>query len=99
MALTDTFVKNVKHTGAPSGDKHTDGAAMYLLVNTGGKYWRMNYRFADKRKTLALGVYPAVTGQSILQQGESAEELPTTGWVQDTVKIKHQGFHASLIVT
>ena len=60
MALTDTFVKNVKHTGAASGDKYTDGRAMYLLVNAVGKYWRMNYRFADKRKTLALGVYPDV---------------------------------------
>ncbi|WP_425319590.1 Arm DNA-binding domain-containing protein [Rhodoferax antarcticus] len=53
-------MKNVKHTGAPAGDKHTDGAGMYLLVNSGGKYWRINYRFADKRKTLALGVYPDV---------------------------------------
>ena len=60
MALTDTFVKNVKHSGATAGDKHTDGRAMYLLVNAVGKYWRMNYRFADKRKTLALGVYPDV---------------------------------------
>ncbi len=24
MALTDTFVKNVKHTGAVYGDKYTD---------------------------------------------------------------------------
>ena len=58
MALTDTFVKSVKHTGAPAGDKHTDGGGMYLLVNGAGRYWRMNYRFADKRKTLALGTYP-----------------------------------------
>lgn len=59
-ALTDTFVKNIKHTGAPAGDKHADGGGMYLLVNVSGKYWRINYRFADKRKTLALGVYPDV---------------------------------------
>ncbi len=60
MALTDTIVKKVKHTGTPAGDKHADGGGMYLLVNASGKYWRMNYRFADKRKTLALGVYPDV---------------------------------------
>ncbi|MEO6623492.1 MAG: Arm DNA-binding domain-containing protein, partial [Burkholderiaceae bacterium] len=60
MALTDTFVKNVKHSESPAGDKYTDGRAMYLLVNAGGKYWRMNYRFAGKRRTLALGVYPDV---------------------------------------
>jgi hypothetical protein len=34
---------------------------MFLLVSSSGKYWRMDYRFADKRKTLALGVYPMVS--------------------------------------
>ncbi|CAM3757786.1 Arm DNA-binding domain-containing protein [Polaromonas hydrogenivorans] len=61
MALTDTFVRQVKHTGKATGDKHTDGAGMYLLVKAAGKYWRMDYAHADKRKTLALGVYPAVS--------------------------------------
>jgi hypothetical protein len=40
-----------------------------------GKYWRMNYRFADKRKTLALGVYPEVLtgeGQTAARQGPRA---------------------------
>ncbi len=61
MALTDTFTKQVKHSGSKAGDKHTDGQALYLLVNATGKYWRMNYRFAGKQKTLALGVYPATS--------------------------------------
>ncbi len=60
MALTDTFVRQVKHSGTAAA-KHSDGAGMYLLVNQAGKYWRMDYRFAEKRKTLALGVYPAVS--------------------------------------
>jgi len=61
MPLSDTFVRQVKHTGAPAGDKHTDGGNMYLLVKAIGKYWRLNYRFAGKQKTLALGVYPDVS--------------------------------------
>jgi integrase len=61
MALTDTFVRQVKHTGKPAGDKHADGGGMYLLVKAGGKYWRMDYAYAGKRKTLALGVYPEVS--------------------------------------
>lgn len=61
MKLKDTFVKNTKHSGVARGDKHTDGDGMYLLVNAAGKYWRMDYRYLGKRKTLALGVYPAVT--------------------------------------
>jgi integrase len=75
MALTDTFVKNVKHTGAPAGDKHADGGGMYLLVNASAKYWRINYRFADKRKTLALGVYPDVSLAKARQRRDRAREL------------------------
>ena len=60
MALTDTFVRQIKHTGKASCNKHTDGGGMYLLVKAGGRHWRMDYTFTDKRKTLALGVYPAV---------------------------------------
>jgi integrase len=61
MSLTDTFVRQVKHTGSPTGDKHSDGHAMYLHVKATGKYWRMNYRIGGKQKTLALGVYPEVS--------------------------------------
>lgn len=61
MPLTDTFVRQVKPSGKAAGDSHADGGGMYLLVKPSGKYWRMDYRFAGKRKTLALGVYPAVT--------------------------------------
>ena len=35
MALADTFLEQVKLSGKPSGDKHTDGNGMYLLVNVG----------------------------------------------------------------
>ncbi len=39
--------------------KLTDGKGLYLLVTpAGGKLWRFDYRFAGKRKTLALGSYP-----------------------------------------
>ncbi|MDP2406905.1 MAG: hypothetical protein Q8S71_05965 [Hydrogenophaga sp.] len=41
MALADTFVKQVKHSGKPAGDKHTGGDGMYLLVmaNMGTGNW------------------------------------------------------------
>lgn len=79
MSLTDTFVKSVKHTASPAGGKHWDGGGMYLLVNAGGKYWRMDYRFAGKRKTLALGVYPAVSLAKARQRREKARELLADG--------------------
>lgn len=86
MPLTHTFAKNVKHSGAPAGDKHTDGGGMYLLVNGGGKYWRMNYRFAGKRKTLALGVYPAVSLLKARQRRDKARELLADGIDPSTAK-------------
>jgi integrase len=79
MPLTDTFVKQVKHTGAPAGDKHTDGDGMYLLVNAIGKYWRLNYRFGGKQKTLALGVYPAVSLAAARKRRGDARALLTDG--------------------
>lgn len=79
MPLTDTFVRQVKHTGAPAGDKYTDGQGMFLLVKAAGKYWRMNYRFADKQKTLAIGVYPAVSLAKARKRREEARELLADG--------------------
>ena len=79
MALTDTFVRQVKHTGKASGDKHADGGGMYLLVKASGRYWRMDYTHANKRKTLALGVYPEVSLAKARKRREEARELLAEG--------------------
>ncbi len=86
MALTDTFVKQVKHSGKPAGDKHSDGEGMYLLVKAAGRYWRMDYTYAGKRKTLALGVYPAVTLASARKRREDARTLIAEGVDPSTAK-------------
>lgn len=58
--LTDTAVKSAKPKDAPY--KLSDGGGMYLLIKpNGGKYWHLAYRFNDKQKLLALGVYPEVS--------------------------------------
>ncbi|WHZ12093.1 MAG: Integrase [Burkholderiaceae bacterium] len=79
MALTDTFVRQVKHSGRPSGDKHADGGGLYLHVTGAGKYWRMAYRFAGKQKTLAFGVYPAVSLAKARKARDKARELLAEG--------------------
>jgi hypothetical protein len=39
-----------------------DGRGLYLLMMpNGGRYWRFNYRFRGKHKTLALGIHPDVS--------------------------------------
>lgn len=76
MPLADTFVRQVKPSGKAGGDSYADGGGMYLLVKPAGKYWRMDYRYADKRKTLALGVYPAVTlAQARKRRDEARAQL------------------------
>ncbi len=58
--LTDLAVR--KAGPREKAYKLSDGGGLYLLVTTSGqRYWRMDYRFADKRATSALGVYPTVT--------------------------------------
>jgi hypothetical protein len=50
---------------------------MYLLVKPdGGRYWRLDYRFAGKRRTLALGVYPIVSlSDARLRRQEARRQL------------------------
>jgi len=58
MALTDVTCRNAKAGDRPR--KLADALGLYLFVNQAGKYWRWDYRFGGKRKTMALGTYPAV---------------------------------------
>lgn len=59
VPLTDARIRQVLAADKPF--KLADGGGMYLLVRPdGARYWRLDYRFGDKRKTLALGVYPEV---------------------------------------
>ncbi|MBW1889850.1 MAG: DUF4102 domain-containing protein [Deltaproteobacteria bacterium] len=53
MPLTDTAIRNAKLQNKQY--KLTGEKGMYVLVNKAGKYFRLDYRFAGKRKTLSLG--------------------------------------------
>jgi len=60
MLLSDTACKQAKPRDKDY--KMTDGEGMYLLVKKSGKkYWRMNYRYGGKSKTLAIGIYPEIS--------------------------------------
>ncbi|MFZ2066826.1 MAG: integrase arm-type DNA-binding domain-containing protein [Xanthobacteraceae bacterium] len=74
MPLTDTNVRNSKP--GPKPFKLSDGGGMYLLVTPdGARYWRLDYRFAGKRRTLALGVYPTVPLAGARERREEARRL------------------------
>jgi len=58
--LTDIACRTAKPLKTQK--KLTDGGGLYLLVlPSGGKSWRLAYRFEGKQKALALGKYPAVS--------------------------------------
>ncbi|MFM9921885.1 integrase arm-type DNA-binding domain-containing protein [Variovorax sp. H27-G14] len=79
MALTDTFVKQVKHKGSAAGERYADGGGMYLRVKESGKYWRLDYRINGTPQTLALGVYPEVSLAKARQRREKAREQLADG--------------------
>jgi len=79
MALTDVKARTAR---LPEGKKQvrlSDGGGLYLQVNDAGKYWRMNYRFAGKQKTLSLGVYPSISLKQARVARDSAKRLLTKG--------------------
>lgn len=76
MYLTDTRVRNAKPQA--KAYKLSDGGGMYLLVTPdGARYWRLDYRFAGKRRTLALGVYPIMTLSAARTGRDEARRLLT----------------------
>ena len=72
MPLTAVKIKNAQPQS--KAYKLSDGSGGYLLITpAGGKLWRMDYRFAGKRKTLALGQYPEITLADFRKRKEDAK--------------------------
>ncbi|RQW83017.1 MAG: DUF4102 domain-containing protein [Geobacter sp.] len=56
--------------------KLADGGGLYLLVTpSGGKLWRCDYRYNNKRRTLAFGAYPSITLADARQRRDDAKKL------------------------
>ena len=52
MPHTDIQVRNARYNSDGTGNRLSDGGGMYLqLDKSGGKYWRMNYRFVGKKRS------------------------------------------------
>lgn len=78
MSLTSLWVKHAKPGEKPT--KHTDSHGLYLLIQpNGSKLWRYDYRFAGKRKTLALGQYDKVSLAMAREKRDEAREMLSDG--------------------
>jgi hypothetical protein len=90
VPLTDTVIRNAKPKDKQY--KLSDERGLYLLVLKSGKYFRLDYRFMGKRKTLALGVYPDVSLADARQNGVMKQEscLPRTLTLLSTSRKKRR---------
>ena len=84
-ALTD---RNIPH--AKSKDKQYkifDGKGLFVLIHpNGSKYFRWEYKFEGKRKTYAIGVYPAKTLKQARDERLEAQKLVNEG--SDPVNVR-----------
>lgn len=78
MPLTDPACRNASCPLDKARARFTDAQGLYLeVLPTGGKYWRLKYRYAGKEKRLGLGVYPEVplAGRWIDKAKQQARDL------------------------
>ena len=76
--LSDVQVKNAR--SKEKDYKLQDGCGLYLLVTrSGGKLCRLDYRHEDKRNTMALGAYPAVSLADTRKRRDEAKKLLANG--------------------
>ena len=78
MALSDIAIRNAKH--GPKPIKLGDERGLFLLLQpSGGKLWRLKYRFAGKEKKLSLGIYPDVSLKEARRRRDEAREILASG--------------------
>ena len=93
MALTDVKCRSAK--AKPKPYKLADGEGLYLLVKpNAGRYWRLDYRFVGKRKTLAFGTYPEVSLVAAREKRARARQILQSG--TDPSEVRKQEKSAAL---
>lgn len=76
--LTDVAIRKAKP--AQKAYKLADAGGLYLYVSpSGGKLWRFDYRFDNRRKTLAVGKYPDLSLLDARDKHREARSLLAKG--------------------
>jgi len=77
-ALTDQIIAQAETKG--KAYKLSDGGGMHLLMHpNGSKYWRIDYRFGGKQKSISLGVYPDVSLDDARKRRDDPRNLLAKG--------------------
>ena len=78
MPLTDTAIRNAKPGKKPL--KLFDDRGLYFEISpSGGKWWRLKYRFDGKEKRLSLGIYKDVGLKEARERRDEARKLLANG--------------------
>lgn len=76
--LSDTQIRSTKPSDKPI--RLRDERGLYLEVTpSGGRWWRLKYRFAGKEKLLSMGTYPDTTLKAARDKRDRARELLAEG--------------------
>jgi integrase len=76
--LTDTAIRKAKP--ADKVQRLFDGGGLYLEISpSGGKWWRLKYRFGGKEKRLSLGIYPDTGLAAARAKRDGARKLLAAG--------------------
>ena len=74
MPLTDTAIRNAKP--GKKSRRLFDGGGLYVeIAPSGGKWWRLKYRYGGKEKRISLGVYPDVSLKDARDRRDAARKL------------------------
>lgn len=78
MPLSDSAVKAAKPAEKPV--RLYDSGGLYLEVSpTGGKLWRLKYRYGGKEKRLSFGAYPDVGLKDARERRDAARKVLADG--------------------
>jgi integrase len=78
MPLTDVAIRKAKPSDKTQ--RLFDGGGMYLeIAPSGGKWWRLKYRFGGKEKRLSLGTYPTIGLAEARTRRDDARRLLAAG--------------------
>jgi integrase len=76
--ITDLAIRKAAPRDKPY--KLAAGLGLFLLVQpSGGKWWRLKYRFRGKEKLISLGVYPQVSLSEARAKRDAARKLLADG--------------------